>query len=248
MTTLYWFGGCATLVLCVLLFRRRYPGRRRWLVAGVVTGLVALVVWPVALWVVLALWATGFGRSTRDGRPPVRLPKKAVIPTATVGSIATLVAMGVGAGPPTPTSESAPLASTIAAASDVPTESTTSSPTSTTAPPSTFVQTVPPPLVTTPTPGPRPAPKPRPQPKPNPQPSPNPKPRPDPDRGREPAPERDPAPDDASGSSDDPGNSADGGGDSSGAGGGGSRPRTGHGGHPCGPGERDGDRDGYCGE
>jgi outer membrane biosynthesis protein TonB len=221
MTAFYWIGAALTAVLYPVLLAKRYPGQPRWVVVGVLLGLVAALLWPVTLWVALALWLTGFTRPTSGPRARRRV----ALPVATGGALATMVVMASLAGPlPTPTTPTAP-----AAFADVVMATTTAAPTTTvaptTVPPTSTVPvvtttppTTAPPTTTTPPPTTArpqpvttttaaPAPKPRPEPKPKP------KPKPKPDSG-----------------------------DS------GSKPRTGNSGHLCGPGERDGDGDGYCGE
>ncbi|TQM02839.1 hypothetical protein [Pseudonocardia kunmingensis] len=209
MTAFYLFGAALTAVLYPVLLAKRYRGRRRWIVVGVVLGLVAALVWPVTLWVAVALWLTGFTRPSTG----VRRRRRVVFPLAACGSLATFVIIGliVGPAPASPAGTPAAVADVIATTTPaVPT--TTAAPTTAPPPPSTapaVTTTTRPPVATTTTPPP--------QPKPKPQPEPNPEPR------------HDPAPD---ADRDDSG----------------TKPRTGNSGHPCGPGERDGDGDGYCGE
>ncbi len=223
MTVFYWIGAALTAVLYPVLLAKRYPGRPGWVVGGVLLGLAAALVWPVTLWVGVALWLTGFTRPSTGARSRRRV----ALPIATGGSLATLVIIALIAGPvpaatPTtpaafadvvvPTTTAAP--TTTVAPTTKPPPTSTAPVSTTTAPPTTAPLTTTPPTTTT-RPQPvtsttaAPAPKPRPEPKPKPKP----KPKPEADSG-----------------------------DS------GSRPRTGHSGHPCGPGERDGDNDGYCGE
>jgi outer membrane biosynthesis protein TonB len=211
MTAFYLIGAALTAVLYPVLFAKRYGGRGTWVVVGVVLGLVAALLWPVALWVAVALWLTGFTRPSTGQR----WRRRVAFPLATAGSLVTLVVMGVIIGPAPPPAPPAAVADVIPTTSAVP--ATTAAPT-TTPPPTSAVPvlaTTNPPVTTqrqvvTAT---TPAPEPAPQPKPKPQPKPRPAPEPEPDR------------DDS-----------------------GTKPRSGDSGHPCLPGERDGDDDGYCGE
>lgn len=219
MAAFYLIGAALTAVLYPVLFAKRYRGQRKWVVGGVVLGLVAALFWPLTLWVAVALFLTGFTRP----RTGVRRRRRVVFPVAAGGSLATFIIMGLILGP---TPASTP--STAVAVADVaPTTSalptTTPAPTTpplasaaavvtptkppATRPPTTATR---PPATTTRTPAPEPEPRPAPRPQPNPQPDPEPKDDRDDDSG--------------------------------------TKPRTGNSGHPCRPGERDGDGDGYCGE
>jgi hypothetical protein len=214
MAAFYLIGAALTAVLYPVLFAKRYRGQPRWIAIGVVLGLVAALVWPLTLWVAVAMSLTGFTR------PPagVRRRRRVVFPLAACGSLATFVIMGLIAGP-------APAAApgTGVAVADVVAPTTSAPPSTTTAP------TTPPPgataaVVATPKPS---ATRPpttstrRPVVTTTRAPEPEPRPAPDPD----PEPERDRDDDDS-----------------------GTKPRSGNSGHPCTPGERDGDGDGYCGE
>jgi hypothetical protein len=203
MTAIYLIGALVTAVLYPVLFARRYPGQPRWIVIGVVVGLVAMLLWPVTLWVAVAMWLTGFTRPNSTGRRRWRV----VLPLAVLGSFVTLLGIGMIVGPTPVAASPAPLADIIPPTT-VAAPATTTAPTTTPpAPPPTATATVP----TTTTRAPATAtPSPQPQPRPAPRPAPKPQPDPDPD----PSTER----------------------------------RTGNTGHPCLPGERDGDNDGYCGE
>ncbi len=205
MTAIYLIGVVVTAIAYPVLFARRYPGQPKWIVIGVVVGLAAMLLWPIALWVAVAMWLTGFTRRSPTGRR-----RRVVLPLAAVGSLATIVAMGaIGPRPASPPT-------TPAAVADIVAPTTTAAPTTAAAPITTLPPpmsaastttatafTTHPPVATT-----TPAPQPQPQPAPRPAPKPNPDPDPDPD----------------------------------------TRPRSGNTGHPCLPGERDGDNDGYCGE
>jgi hypothetical protein len=168
MTAVYLIGACLTAVVIAVLFSRRYPGNRRWLWVGIAIGMAAMFFWPVTLWVALALWQTGFGRSRPAPLTAPRFPKKIIFPASAVGSIATLIAIGA----------TAPPASALTSASTPSMTSTTSiTPTlvvvpSVTTPAVTTSPTTPPPTTPSPTPArvattsltPKPAPPPAPKP------------------------------------------------------------------------------------
>lgn len=227
MTAIYLIGMGITAAAFALIFARRYPGHRGWLVIGIVIGLIAMILWPVTLWVALAMWLTGFARPRSQPRRDPMVRKRIVLPLAVLGGLGSLVIFGASVDPVPPTvTEVAPPA---ALTSPFPTTSPTPSPSpTTTASPTTsplpatptraFVPAVPTSTST-------PAPTPRPQPKPVPKPQPKPQPKPKPESG------------------DQESENSTGGSANSGT-----RPRTGNSGHPCRAGERDGDGDGYCGE
>jgi hypothetical protein len=210
MTAFYLIGAALTAVLYPVLFAKRYRGQPGWVVVGIVLGLVAALLWPLTLWVAVALLLTGFTRPQSG----VRRRRRVAFPLAAGGSLATFVIMSLIVGPAPASTPSAPVAvadvvvpttsapptttptpTTPPLASAAPVVTTTKPPTA--RPPTTTRR----PVATTTTPAPRPAPEPEPEP--------------------EPEADRD--------------NS-------------GTKPRTGNSGHPCRPGERDGDDDGYCGE
>jgi hypothetical protein len=212
MTAIFLIGAVVTANAYPVLFGRRYPGQPRWIVIGVVVGLAAMLLWPVTLWVALAMWLTGFTRRGSTGRRRRRV----VLPLAVVGSLATFLVMGAIIGP----RPASPLAGPVAVA-DIVAPTATAAPTTAAVPPTTATSptssasvatttmapttTTRPPVATT-----TPSPEPQPNPAPHLAPKPKPDPKPDPD--------------------------AD------------TRRHTGNTGHPCLPGERDGDNDGYCGE
>jgi hypothetical protein len=212
MTAFYLIGAALTAVLYPVLFAKRYRGQRKWIAVGIILGLVAALLWPVTLWVAVAMLLTGFTRP----RTGARRRRRVVFPLVTGGSLATFVIIGLILGPAPASTANAPAAVADAVApttSAVPT--TTPAPTSAstapvvittkpsiTRPPTTTTRL---PVATTTTPAPEPEPRRAPEPEPE----------PEPERHRD---------------------------DS------GTKPRTGNSGHPCGPGERDGDGDGYCGE
>jgi hypothetical protein len=208
MTAFYLIGAALTAVVYPVLFAKRYRGQWAWVVVGIVLGLAAALLWPLTLWVAVALLLTGFTRPATG----VRRRRRVVFPLAAGGSLATFVIIGMILGP---APASAP--SNAAAVADVVVPTTSAPPTTTPAPttpplvataavvPTTKPSVTRPPSTTT---------------------------RPPvaatrtPVREPEPEPEPEPDRDDDSGT----------------------KPRTGNSGHPCGPGERDGDKDGYCGE
>lgn len=226
MTAFYLVGMGITAIASALLFARRYPGHRGWLAIGIGIGLVAMIVWPITLWVALAMWLTGFARPRPQPQQGLLLRKRIALPLATLGSLGSIVVIGATADPVPPTvAESAPPAA-VTSAIPTPTPvpllvpSTIPTPTPTTSPSlvrsrAALVSKIPT-TTTTAAPAPRPQPKPQPAPKPKPQPQ---------QRSDQQSQESD----EGSASS-------------------GTRPRTGNSGHPCRPGERDGDGDGYCGE
>jgi outer membrane biosynthesis protein TonB len=220
VTAFYLVGMCMTAAAFALIFARRYPRHRGWLVAGIVIGLFAMIIWPLTVWVAIVMWLTGFARPRSQPQRNPLVRKRIALPLATLGGLGSLVVFGATVGPVPPTvAENAP---PVAATSAIPTATPTPSPIPAT--PTTAL------LSASPTPTPTAAPSPRPQPKLRPAPKPQPKPNPQPqDESNETSDQRSPGSEEESGSS-------------------GTRPRTGNSGHPCRPGERDGDNDGYCGE
>lgn len=215
MTAFYLIGAALTAVLYPVLFAKRYRGQRKWVVVGIVLGLVAALLWPLTLWVAVALLLTGFTRPQTG----VRRRRRVALPLAAGGSLATFVIMGLILGPAPASAPSAPVAvADVVVPTTSAVQTTAPAPTATPplAPSAPVVTTTKPaaprppttttrrPVATTTTPAPEPEPRPAPEPQ------------------REPESDRD---DDS-----------------------GTKPRTGNSGHPCRPGERDGDGDGYCGE
>ena len=193
MAVVYLIGACLTAIAIALLFSRRYPGSRRRLWVGIVIGLAAMPFWPVTLWIAVALWQTGFGRSRISPPTVSRLPKKVVVPASVVGSLVTLVAIGSTADPaPASTPPAIPVSTSTS--SPTPTLSAVPSTTATTATASPTPSPTTAPVATT-TPTPRPAPQPAPKPQPRPQPQPEPRPEPQ----RRPQPEPEPESDDDGG-------------------------------------------------
>ena len=194
MTAIYLVGALLTAIAVPLLFTRRYPGNRSWLWVGILAGLVGMLLWPVTLWLTLAVWFLGFAEPRQDASTATRLPRKIVLPVSAVGSLATLVAIGATAEP-VAASSSEPARLVASAPRPTPTlvvPSTTAT-TASTSPPTPPASTTPPPTrVAKPSPTPGPAPRPLLKPAPKPQPQPRPQPKPEPKEQPEPQPKPQP--------------------------------------------------------
>ena len=55
-------GAVSICVVFAVLFTKRYPKRPAWLAAGAAIGIAAMFLWPITIWVALAMWLTGFAR------------------------------------------------------------------------------------------------------------------------------------------------------------------------------------------
>jgi hypothetical protein len=170
VTAIYLVGALLTAVAIPLLFARRYPGNRSLLWVGILAGLVGMLMWPVTLWLALAVWFLGFAEPRQDASIATRLPRKIVLPVSAVGLLATLVAFGATAEPvAASSSEPARLVTSAPRPTPtlvVPSTTATTASTSLTTPPAS---TTPPPAqaaTARPTPGPAPKPLIKPAPKP----------------------------------------------------------------------------------
>lgn len=115
-------GIVATLVITVALWKQRRPGSRIW--PGFVIGLVAMLLWPVTLWVAIGLWwhrqwkltphlsqATVQIPPTYPAQPLQQKSSRrtiSIIAVCTAASIITLAIVGATAPPPGKTTQAQP--------------------------------------------------------------------------------------------------------------------------------------------
>lgn len=95
MAIFYLLGTVITLVTFAVLFAKRYPRQSGWIAIGVAIGIAMMFLWPVTIWIAIAMGLTGFGRPRTRGvacyqKSPLIFPKKVVIPLCLLGVLITI--------------------------------------------------------------------------------------------------------------------------------------------------------------
>jgi hypothetical protein len=101
MAAVYLIGMLITVVAFAVLFGRRYPGQLARVAVGIGVGLLAMIIWPITVWVAVAMWLTGFGRPRSQPQPRPLLRKRVALPLAALGGLVSLVVIGTTTGPAT---------------------------------------------------------------------------------------------------------------------------------------------------